>query len=54
MTELQAKWAAQHDWFLTSFESSADHWMVFVRDEQDYSRTAHFSNFQDLQDWAGY
>ncbi len=54
MTERQAKWAAQHDWFLTSFEESAGHWLVLVRDDQDYTRRDHFTNYQLLRDWAGY
>ncbi len=51
MTELQTKWAAQHDWFLSAFETGTPgRWMVFVQDDQVYN----FSNFQLLCDWAGY
>lgn len=55
MTPKQARWAAQHDWFIESFRLPNGSYAVFVRaDIGDLGDELGFTDFQQLKQWAGY
>ena len=52
MTEQQAKWAAQHDWFRESFGLDDVYQVICYDSETDKNVT--FNDFETLYVWAGY
>jgi len=56
LTKQQARWASKHDWYIHSEEiinSGYAQYVVHVRSDEG-GEPIHFSNFQELKDYAGY
>lgn len=53
LTLAQAKWAEQHDWFV-SYQRRGAGYQVQVCDPGAGHSVETFSDFQELRAWAGY
>lgn len=56
MTQSQIKWAAEHDWFVSSKgdEVTVKETMYNHDANTQYDRETTFTSFKDLREWAGY
>lgn len=59
MTQQQANWAAEHDWFIeyrTNYATGdiAVHCRAYFRDNPDLPFIKRFTDLSELEAWAGY
>lgn len=57
ITAGRAKWASEHDWFISHHKLNGFHiarYKIVVRDESSSMGIRYFENFEELRAWAGY